>query len=378
MLFLWTSAGPPRTPPPTDVLGKSMEEWLAELDTPDSTEIRSQVVMALATFGTPSINPLVERLQTPRPLVNSAALEALAWMGPDHPDAIAEALKPLLEIDDPYLPTQAAQALAILGDPAVDALPKMVALWDRPIHAGQRFGLLHAVSSFRDLDPAAVRDALLSALPSEDEWIRQTAEGLLKSLDDDTPPALPEVRDAGNGQALDRWFSDQLDRDPGTPLPVTTDPRLSGGMECFNRTPLCSFPCQSSASFSPPTVLLRENGVDLHMTWSSSLFRCEAGGLGVGMRLHQTYRGRVIVQLRSNDSGKPQATVAAWRMDNKIPGWKRVTHLTGDITLQRLVVDGAENPAFLRVRSANALGDIGSLWMYARSRLIPNHRSRRD
>lgn len=124
--------------------------------------------------------------------------------------------------------------------------------------------------------------------------------------------------------------------------------------------------------------MLREGGVDLHATWSSTLFRCESSGLGFGMRLRQTYRGRVIIQLRSGDSGKPQATMAAWRMDNKIPGWQRVTNLTGEITLQRSVVDGAANPAFLSVRSGNALGDIGSLWLYARSRLIPNHRGSED
>lgn len=363
---------------PAQVLHRTQEMWLAELDAEDATEIPSQVIMALSEFGPAALDELSLRLDTPRPLVNSAALEALCWMGPRHPAEIEPVLRSLLVLNDRYLPTQAAQALAILGESAQGALPEMIALWDRPLHSVQRYALLHAIAAFEEARPLEVQDALKGALTHEDPWVRDTARQLIDGLDAKERDDLPLVSDAEDGRGLDLWFAAQLEQagpehGPPTPLRVAVDPNLTDGLEFFNRTSMNTFPSQSSALFFPPIVVARHDGVDLFVTWSTTAFRCAPIDRGFGMRSQQTYRGRVIVQVRFDDEG-PRATIAAWRRDNQVAAWTRVPDLSGELVLQRASINGAANPAFLSVRSSNALADTGSLWMVARSRLIPNHR----
>lgn len=363
-------------------LSSDLERQLERLDAHDFAEVPAGIVMSLVSCGEEAIAPLRQRISDDFFPRRAAAIEALAYLGAEFPGEVLPALEQALRSDDRLSAVQAGQALAMLGQPAAKTVPDLVRMLEEESDLSRRTALMRSLTALG----AGARETLVplfeELLDDSDSWVRLTAEGGLAALVPERRMPLQPLRTVEDDLPLDRWIERRLADEPAPEqVGLIINQDLQDGLEYHNRWPLGSFPPRSNPLFFPPAVVARSaadgGGLDLIVKWSTTVFRCESLGVGVGhgMRVHKTIRCRILIRLLPGSGGPPTATAAAWRQDSPGRSWSRILGLEGRVVLRRQALDGQQNPALLDLRSARFPEESNSICLRGRSRLIPNRLS---
>ena len=180
-----------------DQLLEALSSW--------SPIVRDRAAMALARRKDVEMVHLVEMLSSPDLNTSYGACQALAYL--KYEDAVS-VLNGLLDHEDMWLRVKAAEALAAIGTPAAQALPKLLGMLAKgpskndPRGMEQRY-LCFAVfgtmlkKSIAGVDPDLLRKAVAAGLRNQDGRARGTIGGVYGQFSyEEIKPLLPAIQAA--------------------------------------------------------------------------------------------------------------------------------------------------------------------------------------
>ncbi len=169
--------------------------------------VRERAAMALARRKSAVVPSLVKMLDSPQREARYGACQALAQLKGSASPAVA-ALRKTLKDEDLWLRIEAAEALANIGDPAMEAVPDLLEMLAKeptstdPRAMEQRY-LSFAVfgqmlkRSLEGVDREQLRKAVAAGLRNQDGRARGTVGGIYRMLSyDEIKPLLPAIREA--------------------------------------------------------------------------------------------------------------------------------------------------------------------------------------
>ena len=177
-----------------------------------SPVVRERAAMALARGKEVSVDALVEMLASPDLHTRIGACQALATLrGAAASDSAVAALRKALHEDDLWLRIKAAEALSAIGQPAISAVPELLALLaqvdtkDDPRGMQQRyltFALFNSRGgmlgrSLDGVDREALFRAVRAGLKNDDGRARGSFGSVYRNLSfDEIKPLLPAIYEA--------------------------------------------------------------------------------------------------------------------------------------------------------------------------------------
>ncbi len=180
-----------------DQLLEALSSW--------SPIVRDRAAQALARRKDALVDVLVKKLSSPDLTTRLGACEALAYR---KSAAAVPALTALLDHEDMWLRVKAAQALAVIGEPAMPALPKLLGMLAKgpsekdPRGMEQRY-LCFAVfgtmlkKSIEGVDPDLLRKAVAAGLLNQDGRARGSVGGVYGQFSyEEIKPLLPAIHEA--------------------------------------------------------------------------------------------------------------------------------------------------------------------------------------
>lgn len=172
-----------------------------------SPTVRERAALALARRKNIPLQPLMEMLASPSLAANYGACEAIISMKGAAAAAVP-ALRKALKNDDLWLRIKAAEALANIGQPAMDAVPELLQMIAQgptekdPRNMQQRylsfsvFGVM-LKRNLDGVDREQLRTAVLAGLQNQDARARGTIGNIYQQLSyDEIKPLLPAIYEA--------------------------------------------------------------------------------------------------------------------------------------------------------------------------------------
>ncbi|MEN8864629.1 MAG: DUF6288 domain-containing protein [Akkermansiaceae bacterium] len=190
-----------------DTYDKLDEKGLLQLLSRWSPIVRERAAMAL---GRKEANPnreLIRMLNSNDLETRYGACQALAHIKMPSPDAVA-ALRKNLDHKDLWLRVESAEALAKIGKPAMQALPKLLSMLSKPPSGEDSRGMEQRYLSFAvfgrmlrnsadGVDKDLLREAIAATLLNEDGRARGDAGRVYGKLSyDEIKPLLPAIKEA--------------------------------------------------------------------------------------------------------------------------------------------------------------------------------------
>lgn len=182
-----------------DSLLESLGSW--------SPTVRERAAMALARRKKVPIDPIIKMIDSASLYDRYGACQALAHLKTSSPQAVI-ALRKQLKHEDLWLRVKAAEALAHIGQPAMEALPELLTMTAKgptpkdPRAMEQRY-LSFAVfgkllrKSLDGVDEKLLQEAILAGLQNQDGRARGTIGGIYQKLSyEKIKPLLPAIHEA--------------------------------------------------------------------------------------------------------------------------------------------------------------------------------------
>ena len=171
--------------------------------------VRERAAAAIARRKEPPVSAIVELLDSANIHARIGACDALKDLRGRAAKAVPQ-LRMALQHDDLWLRVRAAQALAVMGKPALPALPDMLEIISRgaspndPRGMEQRFvasaifsKMLTNTSSLEGVDREQLRNAIAQGLQNQDGQARSEISGVYRRLSyEDLQPLLPAIFEA--------------------------------------------------------------------------------------------------------------------------------------------------------------------------------------